>query len=161
MDLYPWIVYVHVAGVLIFVLGHGMSVGVAFKVRGERDPQRIQALLQLSAWGLGIFYVGILLLLGAGIWAGFTPGIDGSWWDQRWIWVALGTFVLTMFAMYGAATNYYKRLRTIVDAMVSGSEAVSEARLAEVLTGPRPWVLAGIGTVSLLFILYLMMFKPF
>jgi len=161
MDLYPWIVYVHVTGVLVFVLGHGISVGVAFRVRGERNPQRIQALLQLSAWALGIFYVGILLLLGAGIWAGFTPGISGSWWDQRWIWVALGTFVLTMFAMYGAASIYYKRLRTIVDAMVSGSEAVSEARLAEVLTGPRPWVLAGIGTVSLLFILYLMLFKPF
>lgn len=161
MDLYPWLRYIHVAGVLLFVLGHGSSVAVAFKVRAERDPQRIQALLQLSTSTLGIFYVGILLLLGAGIWAGFTPGVPGSWWEDRWIWVALGTFLLTMFLMYGIASNYYRRLRTIVDAMVGGSEAVSEARLAEVLTGPRPWLLAGIGFVSIFFILYLMLFKPF
>lgn len=149
------------AGALIFVLGHGVSVGVAFKVRVEREPQRIQALLQLSAWAIGLTYVGILLLLAAGIWAGFTPGAPGSWWEQAWIWVALGTFVLTMFLMYGLATNYYKRLRTITDAMVGGSEAVSEERLAEVLSGPRPWLLAAIGFGSLFFILYLMMFKPF
>ena len=161
MDLYPWIVYIHVAGVLVFVMGHGISVGVAFRVRAERDPRRIQALLQLSAWGLGVFYVGILLLLGGGVWAGFTPGIDGSWWGDAWIWTALGAFVMTMFAMYGGATNYYRRLRTIVDAMVSGSEAVSEERLAEVLQGPRPWVLAAIGFTSLFGILYLMLFKPF
>lgn len=161
MDLYPWIVYIHVAGVLLFVLGHGISVGVAFRVRAERQPARIQVLLQLSAWGLGIFYVGILILLGAGVWAGFTPGIDGSWWGDAWIWTALATFLLTMFAMYALATNYYKRLRTVVDAMVAGSEAVSEERLAEVLKGPRAWVLAGIGGLSILFILYLMLFKPF
>jgi hypothetical protein len=161
MDLYPWVVYAHVAGVLLFMLGHGVAVAVAFKVRGERDPQRIQVLLQLSTWSLWIFYLGILLLLGAGIWAGFTPGIEGSWWGERWIWVALGVFVLTMFAMYGIASNYYRRLRTIVDAMVGGSEAVSEEQLAQVLSGPRPWLLAGIGFVSIFFILYLMLFKPF
>lgn len=161
MDLYPWIVYVHVAGVLVFMLGHGASVAVAFKVRGERDPQRIQALLQLSTWALGMFYVGVLLLLGAGVWAGFTPGINGSWWGSGWIWTALVIFVLTMFAMYAIASTYYKRVRTIVDAMVGGSEAVSSDRLAQVLSGPRPWLLAVIGFGSILFILYLMLFKPF
>lgn len=161
MDLYPWIVYVHVAGVLVFMLGHGASVAVAFKVRGERDPQRVQVLLQLSTWALGIFYAGILLLLGAGIWAGFTPGIPGSWWGDAWIWTALAVFVLTMFAMYGVASSYYRRVRTIVDAMVAGSEAVSEQRLAQVLSGPRPWMLAVIGFGSIFFILYLMLFKPF
>lgn len=161
MDLYPWIVYVHVAGVLVFMLGHGASVAAAFKVRGERDPQRIQALLQLSTWALGMFYVGMLLLLGAGVWAGFTPGIDGSWWGSGWIWTALAIFVLTMFAMYAIASTYYKRVRTIVDAMVGGSEAVSSDRLAQVLSGPRPWLLAVIGFGSILFILYLMLFKPF
>jgi uncharacterized membrane protein len=161
MDLYPWLRYIHVAGALIFVLGHGASVAMAFKLRGERDPRRIQPMLQLSAWSLSIFYIGVLLLLTGGIWAGFTPGIDGSWWGDAWIWVALGTFVLTLFLMYGIASSYYKRLRTITDAMVDGSEAVSEERLAEVLSGPRPILLAVIGFGSLLFILYLMMFKPF
>jgi hypothetical protein len=161
MDLYPWLVYIHIAGVIVFALGHGVSVGVAFKVRNEREPQRILALLQLSTWSLGLFYVGIVLLLGGGIWAGFTPGIDGSWWSSKWIWTALITFVLTMVAMYALASNYYRRLRTIVEAMVSGSQAVSQERLAEVVRGPRPWLLAFVGLGSILFILYLMIFKPF
>jgi hypothetical protein len=161
MDLYQWLRYVHIAGALLFVMGHGASVAVAFKVRSERDPGRILALLQLSTWSLWMFYLGVLFLLGAGIWAGFTPGAEGSWWEYGWIWVALGTFVLTMFAMYGVASNYYRRLRTITEAMVGGSEAVSVDRLAEVLSGPRAWILAIVGFGSLLFILYLMLFKPF
>ena len=159
--IYPWIVYVHIAGVLVFTLGHGVSVGVAFKVRDERDPQRILALLQLSTWSLWLFYIGILLLLGAGIWAGFTPGIPGSWWSSGWIWTALAVFVLTMMAMYALASNYYRRLRTIAEARVAGSQAVTDEQIVEVLRGPRPWILAGIGFGSLLFILYLMLFKPF
>ncbi len=161
MDLYPWLVYIHVAGVIVFALGHGVSVGVAFKVRAERDPNRIHALLQLSTWSLGLFYTGTALLMGAGIWAGFTPGVDGSWWEDAWIWTALATFVLTMFAMYGLASNYYRRLRTIVEAMVGGSQVVSEESLVKELSGPRPWLLALVGLGSILFILYLMLFKPF
>jgi len=45
--------------------------------------------------------------------------------------------------------------------MAEGSQAVSERRLAELLEGPRPWVLALIGFGGVLFILYLMLFKPF
>ena len=158
---YQWLVFVHIAGVLVFVLGHGTSVAVALKVRAERDPQRIMTLLQLSGWSLGLTYVGILLLLGAGIWAGFTPGAPGSWWSFGWIWTALITFVLTMVAMYALATTYYGRLRKIVEAMAGGSQAVSEDQLARVLQGPRPFLIAVIGLGSLLFILYLMLFKPF
>ena len=161
MDLYEWLRYVHIAGALVFVLGHGASVAVSFKIRDERDPGRIQPCSELSTWSLSIFYVGIFLLLGAGIWAGFTPGIEGSWWGSGWIWAALGTFLVTMFVMYGVASDYYRRLRTIAEAMVGGSEAVSADRLAEVLSGPRAWVLAIVGFGSLLFILYLMLFKPF
>jgi predicted integral membrane protein DUF2269 len=161
MDLYPWIVYVHVAGALIFVLGHGVSIAVAFKLRGERETGRIKALLDLSAWSFSLFYAGILLLLAAGIWAGFTPGIDGSWWGSAWIWAALATFIVTMFVMYGMGSAHYKKVRTIVDAMAEGSEAVSQDQLAELLAGPRAWVLAVFGFVALFFILYLMLFKPF
>jgi hypothetical protein len=42
-----------------------------------------------------------------------------------------------------------------------GSEAVGEDRLAELLAGPRAVVLAAVGMLGLLFILYLMFFKPF
>ena len=165
MRLYPWVVYLHVAGVFGFLVAHGVSVGVAFKVRKERDAQRILALLQLSASSIGVMYISTLVLLAGGILAGFL-GPDQefgglSWWGYGWIWVALGTFLATILAMGAVASPYYRRLRTVAEAMSGGSQAVSQDRLAEVLGGPRPWLLAGIGFGSILFILYLMMFKPF
>jgi hypothetical protein len=45
--------------------------------------------------------------------------------------------------------------------MADGSQAVSDEQLAGLLEGPRPWILAVIGFGGLLFILYLMLFKPF
>jgi hypothetical protein len=150
-------VFLHIAGVFAFLTAHGVSVGVAFRVRGERDPRRILALLELSAWSTSLMYLGLLLLLTGGVIAGFI----GDWWGSGWIWVSLGTLVLVMIGMYMAAAGYYKRLRMIVGAMADGSQAVSDERLSELLEGPRPWVLAVIGFGGILFILYLMLFKPF
>jgi hypothetical protein len=155
--LYQWMVFLHIAGVFAFLTAHGVSVGVAFRVRGERDPRRILALLELSAWSTSLMYLGLLLLLTGGVIAGFI----GDWWGSGWIWVSLGTLVLVMIGMYMAAAGYYKRLRLIVGAMADGSQAVSDERLSELLEGPRPWVLAVIGFGGILFILYLMLFKPF
>lgn len=154
---YTWWVFLHVAGVLVFLVAHGVSMGVSLRLRQERDPKRIMALLDVSSTSISGLYVGLVLLLAGGVVAGFV----GDWWDQGWIWVALGTLIALMVFMYVAASPYYKRLRTIVEAMVQGSEAVGEERLAELLAGPRAVVLAIIGSAGLLFILYLMFFKPF
>ena len=159
--LHQWMVFLHIAGVFAFLVAHGVSVGVAFRVRLERDPKRIMALLDLSSWSVSLMYLGLLLLLGGGVTAGFSPGIPGSWWGDGWIWVSLGALLLVMIAMYAVATTYYRRLRLIVGAMADGSQAVSEERLTDLLEGPRPWVLAVIGFGGVLFILYLMLFKPF
>ncbi len=156
MDYQYW-VFLHVAGVLGFVMSHGVSVAVAFRVRKERDPARMLSLLQLSSASITWLYISILVLLGAGVAAGFI----GDWWGQGWIWTSLVAFILTMGAMYALATNYYRRLRTIAEAMASGSQAIAEERLAEVVSGPRAWIIAALGFGSLLFILYLMLFKPF
>src|SRR5918996_572084 len=127
------------------------------RLRQERDPKRIMALLDVSSSSISGLYVGLVLLLAGGVVAGFV----GDWWGQGWIWVALGTLVAVMVFMYALATPYYKRLRLIVGAMADGSEAVSDERLAELLAGPRAVLLAVVGLLGLLFILYLMFFKPF
>jgi hypothetical protein len=154
---YQWWVFLHIAGVFVFLVAHGVSMGVSLRLRHERDPKRIMALLDVSSSSISGLYVGLVLLLAGGVVAGFV----GDWWGQGWIWVALGTLVAVMIIMYAMATNYYKRLRLIVGAMADGSEAVSDERLAELLSGPRPVALAVMGSAGLLFILYLMLFKPF
>src|SRR5690349_9877706 len=98
MDLTPyvgWIVFAHVLGAFLFVAGHGVSMVVAFRLRAESDRARMAALLDLSGIALALAYVGLLLLLVAGIVAGVVLGS----WGRAWIWVALVLFVLIGFAM--------------------------------------------------------------
>ena len=45
MDLAPyhsWIVFIHVVGVILFLIGHGVSVFVAWRLRTERDVSAIR-----------------------------------------------------------------------------------------------------------------------
>jgi len=154
--VYRWWVFVHLIGVFAFLATHGVSMGVLFRLRGERDPHRISELLQLSSSSIQAFYVALGVLLLGGITAGFL----GHWWSQAWIWVAIGFLVVVTMAMYAMARPYYQRVGFVARAMAGGSQAVSEEQLEEILRGPRPLVVAGIGIAGLVAILYLMMFKP-
>src|SRR5437899_1261556 len=107
MDWYPWVVLIHVAGAFGFVLGHGTSVLVAFRLRSERESARVTALLDLSGSSLAMMYGALLLLLIAGIVAGFM----GGYWGHAWIWVALGLFVVIVVAMYPLGSQHYAKLR--------------------------------------------------
>ena len=45
MEWHPWIVYAHVLGAFAFAAGHGVAATMAFRLRSERDPSRIAAIL--------------------------------------------------------------------------------------------------------------------
>ena len=77
-------------GAFGFLLAHGSSVEVAFKLRREREIERVCALLDISASLASVAYVSLLVMFAAGI----TLGILGDWWRQRWIWAALGLLIL-------------------------------------------------------------------
>jgi formate hydrogenlyase subunit 3/multisubunit Na+/H+ antiporter MnhD subunit len=154
---YRWWVFLHILGVFAFLLGHGVSVAVTFRLRRERDPARINALLELSGSSLTMFFYGLLVLVGAGVVAGFI----GKWWGQGWIWTAIGVLVAISVAMSVLARPYYKKVRLVTEALASGSEAVTEDQFVAVLRSPLPLVIAVIGYAGLLVIVWLMMFKPF
>jgi uncharacterized membrane protein len=155
--MYRWWVFLHIVGVFAFLLSHGVSVGVSFRLRRERDPRRITALLELSGSSIALFNGSLLVLIFAGVVAGFL----GHWWGQGWIWTALGLLIATSVAMSVLARPFYKRARLVAEALSSGSEAVTEDQLASILRSSRPLMIAGLGFGALLVILWLMMFKPF
>ena len=47
----PWIVYANVLG-LRLAAGHGVAAPMAFRLRSERDPAWIAAILDFSLWQL-------------------------------------------------------------------------------------------------------------
>jgi MFS family permease len=157
------VVYLHVAGAFLFVLAHGASMLVAFRLRAEREPARMAALFDLSSAAISVMYAGLAVLLLAGIAAGFI----GDHWGRGWIWASLGILVLVAVAMYAMATTYYGRLRIAAGADVPEpfrkryDPAPGPEELDGLRSSSRPFALAGIGGVGLLVILWLMLFKPF
>jgi len=163
--MYRFWVFLHIAGVFGFLTAHGASAVVAFRLRRERDPERVAALLELSSSSLGLMYGSFLILLASGVVAGFL----GHWWGQAWIWTAIGLLFAVMFAMYPLASNFYNRVREAVglqtyDQRRKGIEPAPPASAEEVeavLRSSRPFLIAAIGGLGLLAILWLMIFKPF
>ena len=88
--MYQWVVYLHVLGLFWFLMAHGVSLYVAFRVQRETDIHAVQALLGLSARAAMASLIGLIVLLLAGVAAAFM----GNWWSQGWIWISLGLFVL-------------------------------------------------------------------
>lgn len=152
MDWYPWIVFLHVVGAFGFVFGHGASAFVSMAIRRETDAQRISAMLRISQLSLMAMYPSLLLLLAAGVAAGFI----GEFWGALWLWLAIGLLVVELAAMYALAAPYYMNLRrALTDPSIPDDEVVAS------MSSSRPIVLAWVGIVGLLLIVWLMVVKPF
>ena len=167
MNWYPWIVFVHVLGVLVFFMAHGTSMAVGFRLKRERDPARVRALLDLSTWSLELvpsiaFLVGVL--------AGIAAGIVGGHFGRLWIWTSI--VVLTVVAAY-MTPGVAARVNGIRAA--AGTQQINPfsrkpqpappepdpVELSRQLDAWNPAVPAIIGFGAFAVILWLMLFKPF
>ncbi|MDQ3871364.1 MAG: DUF2269 domain-containing protein [Chloroflexota bacterium] len=155
--MYPWIVFLHILGVFTFLLAHGASVAVLFRLRKERDREKIRTLLELSGASMVGFYASILVLLAAGVIAGFL----GNWWGMLWIWLSLGLFLAISALMYPLATRYFRRISNAVTMRPSGAPMASDEEVDALLRSGRPLLIAALGYVGIAAILWLMLFKPF
>lgn len=157
--MYQWIVFLHVLGVFGFLLAHGVSVFVAFRVQNERDIHAIRALLGLSASAVMASFVSLLFLLVGGVAAAFM----GHWWSSGWIWTALAVFVVVWALMSAFTGPAFRRAR--VAAGFTGPRTIDESVVAkdlpEALAALRPWLPTLSGGIGLVIILWLMMLKPF
>ena len=62
--------------------------------------------------------------------------------------------------MSGVAGPYMRKVREATTRWADGSYPVGDAELEAMLRGSRPKVIAGVGVLGLLVILYLMVYKP-
>jgi hypothetical protein len=99
--------------------------------------------------------------------AGIAAGFLGDHWGRAWIWTALGLLVVVIAIMYTVATPFYGRMRAA--AGVPGSEQTAArlkppatpADLEALATSNRPMLLAAVGGIGLVVIIWLMLSKPF
>lgn len=162
--MYNAIKFLHVLGVFTFLMAHGASMSMLFRLRRERDPQKIRTLLDLSSDSLSVLYFALMLLLSAGIVAGFM----GNWWGHGWIWAALAVLILVVVLMSLLGSFYYAKVRKAVGLPYlqnyrpqPASPPASAEELDAVLNSSRPLWIAAIGIGGLIAILGLMIFKPF
>ena len=144
-NLYTWLKFLHLLGLVVFVMPHGVSAAVSFAVRGQATDQA-RRLLMLSQRASFVSNPGLLLLVVTGVWMGFVAG----WWGQKWIWTAIVVLVLVGVAMGALARPYYL-----------AREAKDDAGIAEALSNGRPAIAAAIGGAGFLILIFLMVFKPF
>ena len=165
MDLYPWIVTTHVIGAFLFVFGHGASAFAAVRLRRERDPVRVAAMLDVSAGSYVAMGIGWLVLLLAGLVATFMAGL----WGRGWIWVSLILFLVITGYMTPRAAGWAKQVRLAVGVRppygypksAPDPTPASPEELDALLRSPRVFEVTLVGGIGLIVIIGLMVLKPF
>ncbi|MCV0402106.1 MAG: DUF2269 family protein [Chloroflexi bacterium] len=164
MDLYPWVVFIHAATVLLFFIAHGASMAVAFRLKHEQDPARVRALLDLSRFSLGVPTIVVVLI---GLATGIAAGFMGGWWGSGWIWVSLVLFLGVGIAMTPLVTFRLYPIRAAAGMTKPDAKADEVAppedpdELRRLIAAWNPLPVAVIGLASFVVILWLMMAKPF
>ena len=154
---YNWWKFLHVAGVITFVLFHGVSVFAALRVRKERDRERIATLLQFSGSSLLGMYVALGWLVAFGV----VAGIQGGYWDDGWFWISIALLVLVAGEMWAVSRPYYTRVKEAIEVRPSGVPRRSDEELEQILRSPLGLWNAIVGFAVLGIITWLMIFKPF
>jgi len=162
--LYKPVLFLHILFGFLYMLSHGASVAVAYRLRNETGLERVRALLDLSGSTFGLMYLSLLFMLLGGIALGFL----GHWWSSRWIWASLLVLVAMLAFMALVASKYFHRVRKAAGLpYLQGSKEqpalapLPEEELRTLLRSGKPHLLTLVGIGGWALILWLMIFKPF
>lgn len=159
MEWYPWVVFIHAAAILAFFIAHGVSMAVAFAIRGETDVQRVRAMLDLSQSSLGTAAIAAILL---GLLSGIAAGFMGTHWDRLWIWISLGLLVVVGGLMTPMGTIPLSKMRSAAGLPTrNGPGAEDLDQLRTLIAAWNPVPLATLGLGGFVAMLWLMMAQPF
>jgi Predicted integral membrane protein (DUF2269) len=153
--MYVWLVALHVLGVVLFLVTHGVSMWTAFRVRRETNRDVIAALLGMSARSNQVMYLG-LLLLGVG---GLGAAASAGWLAAGWVVASYAVFLAVLLAMFMIASPYYYRLRDGLEGTAKVPR-LDDDELQVRLQTRRPEVLALVGGSGLAVLVFLMAVKP-
>jgi phosphoglycerol transferase MdoB-like AlkP superfamily enzyme len=159
--VYNWLLFGHIVAVAGFLLAHGTSAGMAFRLRSEKTTDGIRLLTQLSKQTTAVMYSFILIFI-----TGLLLGIQGGWFGRYWIWTAMVVLIVTIGVM-----SFLRRLYNTVRASVglptrSGRGTVtstpgSPEDIRRAVDATPAGLITAIGVVALALLLWLIIMKPF
>ena len=161
VDLYPWLVVVHIVAAFAFVMAHGVSVYAMYRVRKEHDRARLAVLVGLSGDTFGLAMISLLVVLVAGI----TGGIMQGYFSKAWIWLSIVILVVVGGAMTPLAAIPMNKVRLALGIAIRGVKEpptpATDSELAALQASLRPQLAAAIGGIGLIVLVALMSLKPF
>ena len=155
--------FAHVLSAFLYLLAHGGSVAVAFRVRRETSADRIRALLDLSRSTVAVANYLFLATVVCGIVLAFL----GHWWSAGWVWLSIAVLVMVLVVMGRAAAPYFRRIRGAVGLVLAdgvwrhtGPESTAD-EVARALESGNPAAITALSIGGWAVIVGLMLFKPF
>jgi hypothetical protein len=155
--------FAHVLSAFLYLLAHGGSVAVAFRVRREMSAERVRTLLDLSRFTVAVANYMFMTMVVCGVVLGFL----GHWWSARWIWLSIVVLVIVLVFMGRWAAPYFRRIRNAVGLVfadgtwqrIAGEPPADE--LARALDSGNASAITALAMGGWSLILWLMLFKPF
>jgi hypothetical protein len=159
--VYDWVVFVHVASILAFMLAHGVHVTAMWAMRREPDPERM-----LTFFNDLPKTTGLRALLAVVVLSGAIAGFMGGWWGSGWIWLSLALLACIAIGMWWFGGTFYGLVGAAAEAALAARTAdpSNPGPQAAYDAARRGWQTIGmsvLGLGGLAVILWLMMFKPF
>lgn len=157
------LLFTHVLSAFLYMLAHGGSAAVAYRVRRETNVERVRALLQLSRSTIPIANAMFATTVVCGVGLGFL----GHWWSAGWIWLSIGILVLVLAVMGRTAAPYFRRIRAAVGLVVADGavpgpiQDLPAAELARALASGNAAAIGALSLAGWAVIVWLMLFKPF
>ncbi len=153
--MYQWFVFAHLVGLVLFAFAHGASAFVALGLPGQRDRSVVLSYLETSRLATRTMYVGLVLLLIGGAGAASV----GDFWTKPWVLGSIVVLLVVIVLMYALGTGYYMPLRRQLVGL-DGAAPMTDTELATYLDERRPRLLAGVGSLGLVLIMWMMVLKP-
>lgn len=161
--MYGWLLFAHIASVAGFLLAHGTSAAMAFRLRSEKTTDGIRSLAELSKQTTGVMYSFIALIVISGVFLGF----QGRWWGRAWIWATAGVLVITIGAM-SALGGRFNAVRGAVGlpawdrrGKITTPALASPDEIRRAVKATPTALITAIGVVAIALFLWLMILKPF
>jgi hypothetical protein len=155
--LYDWLLFGHILAVAALLINHGVSMYVLYAVRAEDNRQKILDLITLSGRSILPMYISIGLIVVFGLLLALELNVLGEWW----IWLSVIILLVVIGLMSATAKPYFAKVKEACELRPSGVPRVSDDELRQILRSSDATVITVIGTIGLVAIFYLMIFKPF